>query len=322
MEYKVSVIVPIYNIGKHIGKCAESLMLQTLKEVEFIFVDDCAQDDSYEVLMETLSRFPERQDDVRIIRHEVNKGLTKSRNDGLDIARGRFIAHCDGDDWVEPEMYEKLYEKAMADNAETVICNFFFAHKDGLILNRYQLDLDGTKEDFLRSYIKEVWNTIWSMLVSRELYERTGARSPEDITFTEDFHLAVRLLYESKKTSWVDEALYYYNQTNSSSIIHGITPRIQKEEIRCYEQIEEWMKQKGLGDSFSKVMGWRFLKSKCYFVLQNRFDDFRQTHPDANKHILSVPTCFCTPKTKLMMVLTMLHLDFICRWDNHRKGRF
>ena len=86
MKYKVSVIIPIYGVEKFIGRCAEKLMQQTLKEVEYIFVNDATPDHSMEVLQEVLARYPERQDSMVITVHETNKGLPAARNTGLQMA--------------------------------------------------------------------------------------------------------------------------------------------------------------------------------------------------------------------------------------------
>lgn len=322
MNYKVTVIVPIYNVSQHVEKCVESLMRQTLREIEYIFIDDCAQDNSFEILMDTISRYPERADDIKVIRHNVNKGLTKSRNDGLALATGEFIAHCDGDDWMEETMYETMYHKAIAESAEMVLCDFYFALADKNVIHKSRIDFSSDKISIMRSYICEEWNTVWVALVAKNVYDRSGYRSPEDFTFTEDFHLMVRLMHESRKVSHIDKPLYYYNQTNSSSIIHTVNPKRQFDEIKCYEQIEEWMKCTGLSDTFKKEMGWRYLKSKSYFVSQNHFDDFRSIHPSSNRYIISVPLNFCPLKAKVKMVLTILHLDFISRLDNRIHGRY
>ncbi|MDE6509077.1 MAG: glycosyltransferase, partial [Muribaculaceae bacterium] len=88
---KVSVIAPVYGVESFIGRAVESMMAQTLDDVEFIFVDDCTPDGSVSVLRDVVVRYPERQ--VRILRHDVNRGLPAARNTGLDVARGEYIFH-------------------------------------------------------------------------------------------------------------------------------------------------------------------------------------------------------------------------------------
>jgi len=321
MHYKVSVIVPVYKVRDYIEKCAESLMNQTLRELEFIFVDDCTPDDSMELLMGVLERYPERKDDVRIIHHEVNKGLAQSRADGLDLATGDFIVHCDSDDWTDVTMYEKMYDKAVGDGADICICDFFFVRPDGLEKAHPELDCTKPHHQLVYDYIAWKWNTVWSILVARNLYERSGARPPVGISFTEDFYLSVRLFEYARIVTAVNEPLYYYNQLNVSSIVHGMNPKVQLEELDCYNRTIAWFKEKGVYEYYHKPMQWRLLKSVSYLVLHNRFDEFRKLYPETHRYLLSVPDSFCNRKVKLMMLLAVCRLDFLCRWDNRRHGR-
>lgn len=321
MHYKVSVIVPIYNVQDYLERCVENLMKQTLREIEFIFVEDCATDDSYQVLIDTLARFPERQGDVKIIRHEKNKGLAMSRADGLDVATGDFIIHCDSDDWMDVTMYEKMYDKAIADGADICICDFYFARKEGLERMHPALDCSKPHKEFMQDYLKWLWNTVWNILVARGVYERSGARPPVGISFTEDFYLTVRLFQFARKFTAVSEPLYYYNQLNCTSIMRSLKTETFLHEQDCYERTIEWFKGLGVYDSYRKQMQWRLLKSSCFLVFQNRFDEFRKLHPESHKYILSVPSSLFNLKVKVMLILAILRLDFICRWDNRRHNR-
>ncbi|MBR1792919.1 MAG: glycosyltransferase family 2 protein, partial [Bacteroidales bacterium] len=103
----VSVIVPVYNVEKYIGRCAESLMKQTLQNMEFIFVDDCSPDESIEVLNQVIQRYPNRAHQVKIVRHDRNQGFPFARSSGIKPAEGEYVAHCDSDDWVDTGIYQK-----------------------------------------------------------------------------------------------------------------------------------------------------------------------------------------------------------------------
>ena len=122
-ENKVSVIIPIYKVEKFIERCVRSLMEQTLKEVEYIFVDDATPDKSIEVLERCLALYPNRK--TEILHHSQNQGLPAARNTGLQVATGKYIFHCDSDDYVEHDMLEKLYLQAEQTNADIVWCDWF-----------------------------------------------------------------------------------------------------------------------------------------------------------------------------------------------------
>ena len=99
-------------------------MKQTLRDVEFIFVNDCTPDDSLAVLESVISRYDR---DVKIISHKENKGLPSARNSGLAIAKGEFIFHCDGDDWVEENLLERMVFEARSKKADFIYCDFFLS---------------------------------------------------------------------------------------------------------------------------------------------------------------------------------------------------
>lgn len=120
---KVSIIVPVYNVEKYLDRCMQSLLGQTLKELEIILVDDGSPDnspalcDNYESASDNL-HWPI----IKVI-HKINEGLGFARNSGLEIATGEYIAFLDSDDFVDVNMYEQLYLKAKAKDIDVVYCN-------------------------------------------------------------------------------------------------------------------------------------------------------------------------------------------------------
>lgn len=126
-DIRVSVIVPFYNAGKHIERCAESLMRQTLKDgIEFVFVNDGSTDDSESRLNSILEKYPERMKQVRLVRRPKNGGLAAARQDGLDAMSGQYFVYCDVDDWVETDMYESLLAVADREDADVVCSSFLW----------------------------------------------------------------------------------------------------------------------------------------------------------------------------------------------------
>ena len=122
---KVSIVIPVYNVEKYIERCVRTLFAQTLDDLEYIFVDDCSPDNSIDVMLKVLEEYPVRKPQVKLIRHEINQGVSQSRQDGVEAATGEYIIHCDPDDWVELDMYEQLYTKAKETNADLVLCDYY-----------------------------------------------------------------------------------------------------------------------------------------------------------------------------------------------------
>lgn len=123
---KVSVIIPIFNVEEYLRKCIESVLRQTLKEIEIVCVDDGSTDNS-NIICDEYAKLDSR---VKVI-HKYNGGLVSARKEGLKIAKGEYIGYVDGDDWIDPEMYEKLYEKACAFKADVVCSGIEYMRDSG-----------------------------------------------------------------------------------------------------------------------------------------------------------------------------------------------
>lgn len=207
---KVSVIVPVYGVEKYIERCARSLFEQTLDDIEFIFVDDCTPDRSIEILKAEIEkfrlRFAEKKYEVRIVRMPANSGLAAVRRHGIQLATGDYIIHCDSDDWVDVTMYEKMYNKAIEEDADMVVCGY--RETDGVNDLRVGSYLFTTKDEFIARmlYMKEAW-TVWDKLCHRSLYE--GIEYPK-YSMGEDMVFTFQFVLKANKVSVVNEILYNY----------------------------------------------------------------------------------------------------------------
>ena len=119
-KIKVSVIVPIYKTEKYLSTCVESLLCQTLKEIEIILIDDGSPDNCPALC----DNYALKDSRIKVI-HKTNSGLSDARNIGIKEAAGEYIGFVDSDDWVKPEMFEKMYQNAIQNNADVVVCNLF-----------------------------------------------------------------------------------------------------------------------------------------------------------------------------------------------------
>lgn len=297
---RISVIVPIYRVEKYIERCARSLFDQTLEEIEYIFVNDCTPDRSIEILHSIMHEYPHRAPYVRIINHETNKGLTKTRNTGLSVATGEYIAHCDSDDWVDCDMYRRLYNHAVKTKSDIVYSDILMAYKSKTEYYS-SASYDPDKSKLLQNYISSVWTSLVNMIVKRSIYENNNLRSPEHISYCEDFWLSVRLFYYSKKITKISEAYYHYYQENDSSIMHNLK-RHKGDDMSCYlETIDLFASNGDLGD-YEKVLSWRVLNAIHFdMYFPEKHEEINRIYPASHKYILSCP--FYTKKQKIMMWL-------------------
>ena len=117
-DIKVSIIIPVYNVEQYLPKCLDSIINQTLKDIEIICINDGSTDNSLSILKEYASK-----DDRMIIIDKENKGQGIARNLGIKKAKGKYIGFVDPDDWVDIQMFEKMYNQAQKLNSEIVICD-------------------------------------------------------------------------------------------------------------------------------------------------------------------------------------------------------
>ena len=155
---KVSVIIPVYGVENYIERCARSLFEQTLDEIEYLFINDCTQDNSIDVLKKVLKEYPSRQSQVIIHHMDKNSGQAVVRQWGMTHARGEYIIHCDSDDWVSFEMYEKMLDFAKDKNYDIVYCDYYSS--DGTNKNRV---IQKTKSVLLQG-------PVWNKIVKRSIY--------------------------------------------------------------------------------------------------------------------------------------------------------
>lgn len=307
---KVSVLIPVYKVEAYIERCARSLFEQTLDDMEFIFVDDASPDNAIPILQEIISYYPNRKTQVHIVHHDTNLGLTAARNSALRIATGDFIAWCDSDDYVAPNMYKSLYEKSIKEKADVVYCDFFMAYSSH---NEYYKTLseDEDKTIFLGRYLSQGWSVLWNMIISRELLFVHNLHFPQGITYCEDFYLTVRVLFYANKIVKINDALYYYNRVNSTSIMHKLSEKNALDEGYIYLNTIEFFAKNGVLTNYQREMSWRVLKNKQDLVLNpHQHREFMNIYPESHKYIMSCPVSFCNRKIKYFMWMLTHHL----RW--------
>lgn len=211
---KVSILVPVYGVEKFIERCVRSLMQQTYPCIEYIFVDDCSLDNSIHILKSVLSEYPEK--DVRIIRHEWNKGLGTSRKTALLASTGDYILNVDSDDYLEPDAVSLLMEEAEKTQADMVRmgCVLEWVHARKFYPALWSVDA--------KVYTKLLLNAstlpgICLHLIRRNLYFDYQLFPVEGINTGEDYVLTPRLSFHANRIAYVLLPLYHYMQINTSS---------------------------------------------------------------------------------------------------------
>ncbi len=286
MNIAISVIVPIYNVAPYIERCVRSLMEQTFKDVEYIFVNDCTPDNSIEILQAVIEDYPERKEYVKIIHNEKNKGLAATRFVGLDQANGEYVLHCDSDDWVEKEMLEKMHEKAVQENADIVCCETIKEKSDGRYHYKYSYDEETIENGLLALQIEEIHIAIWNKLIKHSLFAKHNIRNYDGVNMGEDSALTIRLRYYSEKTIIIHKPFYHYNRMNTNSMVADIKESAILQKIELAKHIEKFFKEKGEFEKFRTLINHYKFESKQYY-LRNKKDikKWRSIYNESHKDI-------------------------------------
>lgn len=255
-----SIIVPMYNVGPYIARCARSLFGQTLctkERVEFLFVNDCTPDDSVSILEQVIQEYPQLHEDIHIINLPVNGGLFMARHHGILAARGEYIAHVDSDDYVDLTMFEKMLGTARVANADMVWCGMVHEKVNGECpaLGFYH---PGTPDEFLRNAVNNphLW-CVWGKIFRRRIAVEAEATLPQErINAEEDLLRLVPFLLRCKECAPLKEALYHYCENPDSisksgrdyfpdtvrvdNLVFAMLPTDYKEEILEHKRQALW----------------------------------------------------------------------------------
>mgnify|MGYP003550192474 FL=1 len=287
----VSVIVPVYKVEDYIRECIDSILAQTYPYFELILVDDGSPDNCGRICDD----YAKGDNRIKVV-HKVNGGISSARNAGLEVAKGEWIMHVDGDDWIEPDMIESLIEAAQITGADMVFGDFM---KYGPSAGYNKLPTwSSDKKKSMTNYIAYVMTTIWGSIAKRSLYADHSLKSPEDISYCEDFHLIVRLCHFAKKVVNVHRPFYHYRY-RPTSIMSNMSRKTEADEQWAYQDTIRFFKEQGVYEDYRKVMSWRVLKSAQELLLDPAgHKRFMELFNDGREFIFSCP--FVNRKIKML----------------------
>lgn len=211
---KLSIVVPVYNAEEYLEKCLNSLVNQTIKNIEIILVNDGSTDNSLKIC----ERFAQTDSRIKIF-NQINSGQSKARNVGLDNASGEYVSFMDSDDWADLDYYEKLVNTAEKHNAEVSCASIIrekkhtkkmrINYKKETEYSQPQAKIDAAKSPDM-CY---VWNKVYK----RELIEKLNLRFIEGMIF-EDVDFVTRAVYFSNKIVTVPNTYYHYWANDNSTV--------------------------------------------------------------------------------------------------------
>ncbi|WP_248405999.1 glycosyltransferase [Butyrivibrio fibrisolvens] len=238
----VSIVVPIYKVPeKYLRKCIESIQSQTLKDIQILLVDDGSPDNCGDICEEYASN------DSRIILiHKDNGGLSSARNAGQRAATGEYLMFVDGDDWIEPDMCEKLYSIAQNTNVELVMCGMYRDYASSSDI--YKIGLED-KKIYLGDECKKLQEklfeyncniaVVYSKLIKKSLLDDNNIYHDEKLKQgAEGLEFNLRLFDKLNCATFTKESYYHYIY-NENSISSTSTDLNNELVVRCYSKILE-----------------------------------------------------------------------------------
>lgn len=198
---KVSVIVPVYNVEEYLEKCLESLVNQTLKDIEIIIINDGSPDNSQEII----DKYQKKYKNIKAYLKE-NGGLSDARNYGIKNANGEYLSFVDSDDYIDTTMLEKMYKLAKKENLDLVVCNTINIDDTG---NSIEINSNyNYSDDTIKNYLLSP-PMACIRIYKKELFKNIKFKKG---IYYEDLELTPKLVKYTKKIGFIDEGLYYYYQ--------------------------------------------------------------------------------------------------------------
>lgn len=279
--HKISVIIPAYNVEKYLEKCLESVVNQTLKDIEVILINDGSKDNTWNII----ESFSNKYQNIKVF-NKPNTGVADTRNFGLSKVTGEYIGFLDSDDYIEPTMFEELYNKAKSNDFDVCVCDAY------IVANKQTYIDSGVNKDLFKSEIKSIFSTLypvlWNKIYKKELFNDLLFK--EGVWF-EDVELLYRLLPRINSVGVVKKAFYYYIQREGS-----ITSKVNN---KIYDYIDNWngiidyYKANNLYNTYKKELEYSYVRYiYATFIKRVREFDYNNYQIAVNKAIKNVKEKF------------------------------
>ncbi len=293
---KVSIIVPIYNVEKYLERCLESLISQTLEDIQIILVNDGSLDTSGEIAKKYASKYKNKV----VYLEKENGGLSDARNYGIPYAEGEYIAFLDSDDYIERNTYEEMYKKAIEENSDYVECDFIWEYN-----NKTRRDKRinyKTKEEMI-AFVRVV---AWNKLIRKSIIDENNIRFPKGLRY-EDVAFTYQLIPHIQKISYVEKYFIHYTQRENS--IANVQNERTGEIFIILEKVLDYYKKNNIYQSYDCALEYNYAryllcsslkrmckiqdKEKREILLNKTWENLNIKFPNwkENKIIKSVKNC-------------------------------
>lgn len=244
---KVSVIIPVYNVEDYIEKCLDSVVNQTIDDIEIIIVNDGSEDKSKEKINKYLEKY---KDKIKYFEKE-NGGLSSARNFGMPHATGEYIAFLDSDDYIDIEAYEEMYNLAKKEDADMVECDFIWEYP-----KKKKKDIGSTYHS-KKEMIEKARVVAWNKLIKRRIIEEAKVQFPLGLRY-EDVEFFYKLVPYLNKVSFMRKCFVHYIQRDNS-IVNNQNSRT-KEIFIVLDNVIKYYKEKGIYEEYKQELEYIYVR--------------------------------------------------------------
>lgn len=287
MNELVTIIVPVYNAEKNLGRCISSIHNQTYKNLEIIFINDGSKDKSLDILNE----YVQKDNRIQVVSQE-NKGVSATRNLGIELSKGDFLYFMDADDEIEPKVVETLYT-AIKDNSDLVISNYKIGEINNLKANKIEFVGNFEKQDFLRHldsyYLNNFLNAVWNKFFKKEIIHKYKISFEKNINMGEDILFILEYLKYSKRINILNTEHNYRYLDNADSLTKKTDLKYFKMYEIIYSRLQEYLAFEGYNNEdmlkvFNRMYGMSNvgLINKFFFENSINKENIKKIHNLAN----------------------------------------
>jgi len=310
LHKKITIIIPVYNSEKYLYRCLDSILAQTFTDFECILIDDFSKDNSFEIC----ESYAKKDDRIIVFKNNENIGASLTRKKGLDCAKGEYIQFVDSDDYIEKDMLEKMYNKALAENLDIVFCDFIIQQKSG---NRYiNADINNkSKQEIIKNIgvkINSFTASLCNKIIKKHIFDNVTF---SNTSYGEDKYISLQTTYYAEKMGHINTAFYHY-VINSDSSCNNAKYDLKKkiEHFENYKLVIEFLTEKYGNDIelFEPELsdGINSMKIEIIFDRKARMiKNINELYQMANKRIFS-KTWKAKTTTKILFYMVIYGFPF------------
>ena len=293
------------------ARCARALFGQTLDDIEYIFIDDCTPDRSIEVMRGVLEEFPGRKERTTVFRMPRNSGQAAVRMQGISLARGEYVIHCDSDDYPDINAYELLYGKAKAEDLDLVTCDYT-EERDGIPA----VQVPGACTSLARLLEGKERFALFCKMTRRTLYEDIDAPVAD---MGEDMVISAQLILRARRTGHIGQSLYHYCLRNDSITNkkgnEALTARWEALVKNARFLVGVLEDKYGYSGNEPEIIHFKY---KCITLIRplvhlpGYYRRWRQTFPEVDRKVLFLPNCPLEEKFWFLTIHLRLYRPIKC----------